>query len=131
MISYEMARQLQDAGWPDGGKGNWATPPEKIVLRSGDRAYVPTLSELTEACGGEFKCLRNFRHEMWAAHGKKEGERQYKETWPSGNDWVAEAVSTYTAGEGTTGAISAHGHSAEEAVARLWLALHANRGAAA
>jgi hypothetical protein len=69
--------------------------------------------------------LRNFRHEMWAAHGRTEGDIQWKETW-GGDEWVAEAVSNHTGDEGTTGPMSATGSAPDEALGRLYLVLHAH-----
>jgi hypothetical protein len=43
-----------DAGFPQIGKGSLIGPPNKLVWRSGDRVYVPTLDELIEACGMNF-----------------------------------------------------------------------------
>lgn len=61
---------------------------------------------------------------MWADHGRREGERQYQDGWPGDNDWIAEAVPTYSTDEGTTGPISGKGKTPEEAVAKLWLEIH-------
>lgn len=59
MISYELAKQLKEAGFandPDilgtqyspSGKGSWLYGPKGV--KSEDTVYVPTLSELIEAC---------------------------------------------------------------------------------
>jgi hypothetical protein len=50
---YELAVKLREAGFPQGGNGTWAFPPDAIVVRRADRVYVPTLSELLDACGDE------------------------------------------------------------------------------
>jgi hypothetical protein len=50
-MEYELAKALMDAGFPQGGKGLWTHPKDAIVIRSGDRVYVPTLEELIEAAG--------------------------------------------------------------------------------
>ena len=55
-MEYELAKALMDAGFPQGGKGSWTYPKDAIVIRSGDRVYVPTLEELIEA-GGEVELL--------------------------------------------------------------------------
>ena len=47
-MNYELARRLKDAGFPQGGKGNWVLPPESIVVRHSDRVYVPSLEEIIE-----------------------------------------------------------------------------------
>jgi len=60
MIDYELAKELKDVGFPQKGKGetfqlNWA----ETTTASGNTAYIPTLSELIEACGEGFtKLLR-------------------------------------------------------------------------
>jgi hypothetical protein len=56
-MQYDLAKQLRDAGFPQSGNGRWIGPPDKIVWRSGDRAYVPTLEELIAACGRNFIAL--------------------------------------------------------------------------
>jgi hypothetical protein len=53
-MNYELAKELKNAGFPQGGKGGWAFPPDALVGRSKDRVYVPSLSELIEACGDGF-----------------------------------------------------------------------------
>jgi hypothetical protein len=45
-MDHKLAEQLQDAGCPLGVNGKWIGAPDKIVWRSGDRAYVQTLEEL-------------------------------------------------------------------------------------
>ena len=51
---YELAKELSDAGFPQGVKGTWVYPTDALVFRSADRVYVPTLAELLEACGAMF-----------------------------------------------------------------------------
>jgi hypothetical protein len=97
MISHDLATELKDAGWPQGGDGGWITSPHKIVVRSGDRVYAPTLSELIEACGDTFQMLiRDI--DKWAC----------KRFEPARWSHDLETLSV--------------GSTAEEAVARLWLA---------
>ena len=95
-MHYQLAKELADAGFPQGGKGGYAVPPDKIVLRREDRTYCPTLSELIEACGENFAWLR-LESKRWAARAFVNDEKDS----PYG-------------GQGDT---------PEEAVARLWLAL--------
>ena len=59
MISYELAKQLQDARFPQSGAGKRVAPLDKLVVRREDFAYVPTLEELIEACGNRFASLAN------------------------------------------------------------------------
>ena len=55
-----------EAGFPQIGKGSLIGPLNKLVWRSGDRVYVPTLEELIEACGENFGSLDK-RHDGWLA----------------------------------------------------------------
>ena len=96
-MDYKLAEQLRDAGFPQGGNGKWIGPPDKIVWRSGDRAYVPTLEELIAASGYPF--YLNSNHAGY---------------WYAGNAQHSEALT----GEGDT---------PEDAVAKLWLALTERR----
>jgi len=55
LISYELAKELKAAGFPQTGD-NWNCyhdAPENI-----NGCYVPSLSELIEACGDRFFALR-------------------------------------------------------------------------
>jgi hypothetical protein len=52
-MDYPLAKALKDAGFPQEGKGRWIVDPNLIVARREDRAYIPTLEELIEACGNE------------------------------------------------------------------------------
>ena len=56
-MDYDLAESLMDAGFPQLGKGSLIGPLNKLVWRSGDRVYVPTLEELIEACGESFGSL--------------------------------------------------------------------------
>lgn len=49
-MNYELAKELKDAGFPQGDTGR------KVGLRS-DEAIVPTLEELIEKCGDKFYSL--------------------------------------------------------------------------
>jgi hypothetical protein len=95
-MNYELAKELMDAGFPQGGSGDWVVDPNAVVVRSGERVYAPTLSELIEACGERFAGLDRLADRTWAAR-----------TIDYSNDWGHE-----------------HGSTSEEAVARLWLALN-------
>ncbi len=55
-----------DAGFPQIGKGRLIGSPNKLVWRSSDRVYVPTLDELIEACGTNFGSLDK-QHDGWLA----------------------------------------------------------------
>lgn len=105
-MTYELAKELKDAGFSQTGNGLWSGNVGKINLESilpgevfgiaqEDFVYLPTLSELIEACGYGF-----FNLEYWSH--------------PAHNSWLA---------KGTTG-VEIKGSTPEEAVARLWLALN-------
>jgi hypothetical protein len=96
-MNYDLAKELKDAGFVQSGKGARVAPPDKIVVRRDDFAYVPTLEELIEACGNETITLCG-----------------------RGTEWIAfyGDVAKWGEGKGTT---------TSEAVARLWLALNSKR----
>lgn len=102
-ISYELAKQLKEAGWPQvpvaGLKGYFEGHP--TGNNEFERYYFPTLSELIEACGKELHCL---------VHTTNGGMDSDKEFWSAGKD---NKVLNWS-----------NGHSPEEAVANLYLALH-------
>ena len=98
-IDYTLAKELLDAGFPQGGNGTWVMPPDKLVLRRDDRIYFPTLSELIEACGAGFGTLRKANGRGWVSDNGLLGVGQIK--------------------------TSIH-DTPEEAVVRLWLALQKN-----
>jgi hypothetical protein len=94
MISYDLARELKDAGYPF---------PKPI---EGDEFwYLPTLEELIEACGISFLKLERGTRQT--------GEREISDCWTV-MGLIAEPheYNAYTEATPT------------EAVARLWLALN-------
>ena len=107
-MNYDLAKALSGAGFPQGGSGSWILPPDKIVSRREDRVYVPTLSELIEAIG-------NFRKPFTLR-----------------TNFAGPSIDELYAAKGWQAAVDAHklnyiqtpGDTAEEAVARLWLALN-------
>lgn len=95
-MNYELAKRLRDAGFPQSGNGRWIGPWDKIVWRSGDRVYVPTLEELIEACGDKFFVLNATK------------------TRRQPNTWYAAITDP--------NAIEATAATPAEAVAKVWLA---------
>ncbi len=103
-MTYELAKELKDAGFPQKERGDcvhnsnteWGTSCD--CFSTGDYAYVPTLSELIEACGSNdaFVLFRREIDGVWTASGS----------------------------EGKTNDSDKEGSTPEEAVARLWLALN-------
>jgi hypothetical protein len=100
-MEYELAKQLQGAGFPQSGNGKWLLPPYALVGRSVDRVYVPTLEELIEACGGTNELT------LFQRDGKWEATFRLSEMFASSHQ--------YATGSGPT---------PSEAVANLYLALH-------
>jgi hypothetical protein len=70
-MDYELAKSLMDAGFPQIGKGRLIGSLEKLVWRSSDRVYVPTLEELIDACGDDFGSLDK-RHDGWLARANRD-----------------------------------------------------------
>ena len=108
-MNYELAKELKEAGFPlrEVQIGMSCRPdeyydfnPEGKQVIGSQHFFKPTLSELIEACGERFECLRK----------------------NVGNDsqWMA---SGFTDKEGF---MAGSTKSPEEAVARLWLALNKN-----
>jgi hypothetical protein len=99
-MRYPLAKELKDAGFPQGGDGTSLGPPDKIVWRRDDRVYRPTLAELIEGCGSGFRSVERLADGDWQARADRN----------SADGTVVEAV-------GRAQAI-------DEAVAHLWLALN-------
>ena len=102
-MTYELAKELKDAGFPQPAldfKGGF------LFAESGEpvdtQAYVPTLSELIEACGKNFGGLVRLSNGTWNAATP-----------------VIDTGMNY--GNPST---EVEGSSPEEAVSRLWLALN-------
>lgn len=53
-MTYELAKQLKDAGFPQKENTYWKNERGEGTLG----VYAPTLSELIEACGEEFYSIR-------------------------------------------------------------------------
>jgi hypothetical protein len=96
-MKYELAKRLEEAGFPQGGNGTWISPPDKLVVHNADRIYVPTLDEIIDACGDNFCSLTKINTgsnvQGWQACSDKE---------------------CFVSGQGST---------RDEAAGRLWLAL--------
>lgn len=113
-MNYELAKELKDAGFPQYGHnydegGNRCIVQGRFIegnAKDGGTlegtAYAPTLSELIEACGEDFKYLSKRDDGKWVGgnHSGKIVHGEYTEH-------------SYQFGE-----------TPSEAVARLWLALN-------
>jgi hypothetical protein len=106
-MDYELVRQLRDAGFPLKPHPKWAADKDGPMV---PEFITPTLEELIEMCGNNFDILV---HDERGVINYKMHRREEK--W-SASSWSREV---------------AFGSTPTEAVARLWLALHANRGASA
>ena len=58
---------MKEAGFAQEGKGKRMAPPDKIVVRRDDFAYVPTLEELIDACGDRPVRLTRAKGGVWVA----------------------------------------------------------------
>ena len=100
-MKYILAKQLKDAGFPEGKEGK-LIDGEDCDVCGYHVYYVPTLSELIEACGDEFcELVQSDHYKLWIARGDV--------------DWPKKLPSyNLLSGEGLT---------PEEAVANLYIAL--------
>lgn len=114
MLTYEKALELKNAGFPM-DYTRWEEHDQELLQKNWDiyeKVYVPTLSELIEACGGALESLEN------------KIERKYKDGVLVSSDrlWKAYGIEmepwnprSNQAGKGST---------PEEAVMNLWLELN-------
>ena len=93
-MNYELCKKLKEAGFPF-KKHHLGI----LHLDVTTPANYPTLSELIEACGEEFRDLRRIKEGLWDAWGGKQERYEHN----------------YKYVEGST---------SEEAVANLWLKLN-------
>ena len=98
-MKYGLAKELEVAGFPQGGKGTWMYPTDVIVARSAVRVYAPTLEELIDACGDVDMKLNGMRLKR-------------------GPDWLATGL------DGQDKIFQGSGSTPTDAVTRLWLALN-------
>lgn len=122
-MTYELAKQLKDAGFPQEGKGGWIDDKEPKELPSmpdwEGAVYVPTLSELIEACGTVRK--RKWVNEIQPLDF---AIRHYD----NGNIWRAGYMWDKFALDEKYKELWADGSTPEEAVAKLWLELNKKNG---
>ena len=75
-MNYEIAKALMKAGFPQKGAGGYVSNP------ADDKAlYSPTLEELIEACGVDFKSLNKYLNNKWDA--KHANGRDFDGTTPA------------------------------------------------
>lgn len=73
-MNYELAKQLKDAGFSQKGAGRVASSNTPFVKGNkidyvDEHFYIPTLSELIEACGDRFLELALLDNGKWYAAG--------------------------------------------------------------
>ena len=74
-MDYELAKKLKDAGFqqtwpkPDFVELHDAIKIQEIMDKYEKDVYIPTLSELIEACGNRFDFLANNKNGTWQASG--------------------------------------------------------------
>lgn len=109
-MTYELAKQLKDAGFPQTYLNGWDSECKKehtLGMATGCcGVFIPSLSELIEACGGGDFDLRSSYIRL----------QRY---------WIATLLTNDTASSG--GKIfqgKSEGSTPEEAVAKLWLELN-------
>src|SRR3990167_2343294 len=98
-MNYELAKELKDAGFSQkGADGSFYVGADGSFYVGANRntPFVPTLSEIIGACGGDFWSLVRAINGKWFCCGTQDDEE----------------LST------------AHHSTPEEAVARLWLLLN-------
>ena len=108
-MNYELAKELKEAGFPQRDRhfyfSEHTTPPTRWdinVIDAGQRVEneiaAPTLEELIEACGDQFRGLQRLENGKWYCTA-------------NALDWTENGIEVI---ESTP----------EEAVAKLWLALN-------
>ena len=115
MLSYETAKKLKDTGFymhPAKMQGKIEQRPEPE-----NHIYYPTLSELIEACGENFRQLLFGTFYLWEEESKSHKDFE---------GWFAGSEGTGEDGSHIWDEFSPHGFGKipEEAVANLYLALN-------
>jgi len=120
MIDYKLAKQLKEAGFPqDLSEDVEFGDINKIGFLTNDGIYVPTLSELIEACVKKITELTTDREEHWF--------ELYFNTDPDNRKIITEWGAGHSFGEDRDNLREREnffGKTPEEAVAKLWLKLN-------
>jgi len=127
-MNYELAKRLKDTGFPQEFKlGSWCCEShgddayEKKCQCYGDLlVYAPTLSELIEACGEKFKQLNYHKMKRKSGYGLCHTPDEGIVDMNVVGQWTARA----RLGKEHENHKKRWGHTPEEAVANLWLALN-------
>ena len=69
-MDYELAKQLEQAGFPQAGQGAWIGPADQLVWRAGEKVYVPTFEELVEALPRGYLRITRYVDRFVAVYGE-------------------------------------------------------------
>jgi hypothetical protein len=111
-MNYELAKELKDGGFPQNGSGKLIGPADSLVWRHADRVYMPTLEDLLGSLGNHFYSLGRIGPHKWRAQSFATKDMRHDDRTPL----IGHKVDAILP---------------DIALARLWLALHANRDATA
>ena len=67
-MNYKLALELKKAGFP---QGDISSLPQERYWSKEEVCYIPTLSELIEACGHRFKNLEKYNGDFWSCNCDK------------------------------------------------------------
>lgn len=102
-LTYELAEELKDAGFPQEGNGEYVEDVGNYdEMGMTVVTYAPTLTELIAACGEKLRYLQRVEN----------------------GGWVAGTYDSHESGVGLPDSNVWKGDTPEEAVARLYLALN-------
>jgi len=119
MISYKLAKQLKDAGFPQRDAEQYTSDGQWIPKK--EQRYIPALSELIMACGKNFGVLNCF----YEGDDETKTLEQIKKENPGTTyyNFFQCSVGWHCSNKDTS--IHVYDCSTpEEAVAKLWLALN-------
>ncbi len=129
-MTYELAKQIKDAGFPQGGGSYIEEDGAEVWLDEESFDYdsycfEPTLEELIEACSKELISENlNTRITGFDRDSKKDTEHLFEIGW-SGEAWYADYSFYDSVAMDINGKVlEGWGKTPEVAVAKLWLALN-------
>ncbi len=110
-MNYELAKKLKESGLAQRGHGNIYYKEDKSSFIGSESTYkegfyIPTLSELIEACGDNLRWIKHNIHDKkvaWLAQGRPHNEVRHPKLGSPD--------------------IRCYAETPEEAVANLWLEL--------
>lgn len=138
MISYELAKELKDAGFPLDPNRNWDVsewawlPCDEITKNDREKLWIPSLEELIEVCEGHYPFTIQLDRYSGTYSGGKWiciGDDVYVDDMENGYDEGDSTCQNYWEKVKLQNAKCFSGKTPSEAVARLWLALNKNKDA--